>query len=434
MSTLWVIKPRGEKFLGLKASGRRGKWSFSEVREFEPVELRNRAVIALETGVQVYFARETLTKGPREILALQAEDKVREAGFFTGAFRVVFHRLSEGPVNIEVGLLALEPAGVEELLQRLGRVQARLKGLYHETMALAYLVAGWLREPVLAARLSEEGLWLVVSEGGHPTYMRFQAVDEFLGLEGMPVEENVLAVLDYYERFFGKPIRYLFPCGPYRDRLAEAGHLEILKPSLENIKAREEDLLTYPELFGAVLVPGDYNLLPENHRYFLQALEWVRYAGGLLFLLTILNYGLFAYLYQRNRGLDQEVLQTSRTLERRLAELREEYPPEQIKKLKVYLEWKEKFESQPRMDEFLWWLAQKLPQGVRVTRVEVKKGASGDYRMKLGLVFEGPLASARKIFYRFFDQIKKRARIEASRFDYDEFQKQARFELEVGLK
>ncbi len=433
MSTLWVVKSKGDVFLGVRASGGRRGWSFSEVRELEPGELRNRAVLALETHPQVYFARETLTKGPKEILALQAEDKVREAGFFTGAFRVVFHRLSEGPVNLEVGLLALDPGGVEELVQRLGKVQARLKGIYHETLALAYLGAQWSREPVLTARLSEEGLWLVVSEGGHPTYMRFQAVDEFLGLEGMPIEENVLAVLDYYERFFGKPIRYLFPCGPYRDRLGEMGHLEILSPHLENFKVREEDLLTYPELFGAVLIPNDYNLLPETHRHFLQALEWVRYVGGLLFVLTILNYGLFAYFYHRNKSLDFEVFHISRTLEARLTELRKKYPADQVEKLKTYLELKKKFETQPRMDEFLWWLAQKLPKGTKVAQVEVKKVGPAAYKMKLGFVFEGPLGPARKAFYRFFDEIKKRAHIEGSRFDYDEFKKQARFELEVGL-
>ena len=433
MSTLWVVKPEGEGFVGLRASGGRRGWTFSEVRGLEPGELRNRPVLALDTRPQVYFSRETLTKGPREILALQAEDKVRESGFFTGTFRVVFHKLSEGPVNIEVGLLALDPSGAEGLLRRLGEVQARLKGIYHEVLGLAYLVAREDGEPILTARLNEEGLWLVVSERGHPTYMRFQAVDEFLGVEGLPVEENILAVLDYYERFFGKPIRRLFPCGPLRDRLREAGHLEVWTPSLEGFKAREEDILTHPELFGAPFVPGDYNLLPPYHRSFLRGLEWVRYAGAALFAITILNYGLFFHLYRKNRHLDRELRGLSRQLQRNIARLEKGYPPDQVEKLRMYLELKKKFEAQPRMDEFLWWLAQKLPEGVRVKEIRVRREAQG-YRLRLSFAFEGRLRPARRAFYSFFEALKERARVEKSRFDYDELSQKASFFLEVRLR
>lgn len=429
MSSFWVVKYEGDQLLGVRVSGRKGRWSFSRVEPLSWSTLAHRSVILLSTSPQAYFFRETLTRGPAEVLSLQAEEKVRGAGFFTGPFEFSLHRISEGPGQVEVGILALERQEVERWLGQLGQGLVRPKALYHQCLALAYLVAGLRTEPVLVAHFSDQGLWLVVVEGQHPVYMRFQAVDEFLGVEGFPVEENVLAVLDYYQRFFRRTLRHIFPCGPHRERLHHLGALEEWSPEFPAWNLSGEDLLTHPEFFGAVRVPASYSLLPETHRSFLRAFEWARYAGGVLFVLTLINYGLVAYWHRQNRILDQELLRTSRILEFGLRELQRDYPPEEVKKLQNYLKWKQKFEKQPRMDEFLWWLASTVPDQTRVSRLEMQRDKNGNYRMRMVFISRGPLARVHADFLRFLDAVRRRASVEDSRFHYDDFRKEARFEI-----
>ncbi|HIE32514.1 MAG TPA: hypothetical protein EYP81_00485 [Thermodesulfobacteriaceae bacterium] len=434
MPSLLVVKPYEDRFLGVKASRKRGRWEFSAVKEWKASELKGRSVVALETTPRVYFSRETLNKGPKEVLLLQAEDKIRDSGYFTGAFQTAICKLSEGPVTVEAGILALEPQGVNHLIETLGRAQARLKAIHHQTVAMAFLAGFLSEEPVLVVWISPEGLWMTVSEAGGLTYLRFQEVDEFLGLEGHPIEESILAVLDYYERFFGKTIRKILPCGPKREAVPRVETLEPLSPDLNRlIKAPEEELLTYPELFGAVFVPEGYNLLPETHKFFLKNLEWVRWSGGILFILALLNYGLWAYFYQKNHTLEAEIFRTRKTLENKLSILNKNYPLSQVKNLKEYLSLKESFEKQPRLDEFLWWLANNLPQRIKVRSLETSKKGQ-NYELGLRLFFEGDLASARRGFLTFFDKIKTRAEILDTRFNYDEMAQRADFELKVRLK
>jgi len=434
MPSLWVVKPHEDHFLGVKTSKKRGRWEFSAVREWKASELKGRSVVALETTPRVYFSRETLNKGPQEVLLLQAEDKVRDAGYFTGAFQTAVCKISEGAVTIEAGILALEPQGVSRLIEALGKAQARLKAIHHQAVAIGFLAGLFSREPVLAVWASPEGLWMTVAEAGGLTYLRFQEVDEFLGLEGHPIEEGILAVLDYYERFFGKPIRHLLPCGPKKEVVPEVGSLEPLPLKVNGLlKASEEDILTYPELFGAVLVPEGYNLLPESHKFFLKNLEWVRWAGGLLFILALFNYGLWAYFYRKNHTLETKIFYSRKTLEKSLSTLDKAYPPSQVKKLKEYLGLKEQFEKQPRLDEFLWWLGNNLSPGIKVRSLGIsKKGLN--YELELKLFLKGDLTTARKGFLAFLDRLKAKAQILDSRFSYEEPAQRADFELRIRLK
>ncbi len=391
-------------------------------------------MVALEVSPRVYFSRETLNKGPREVLQLQAEDRVRESGYFTGSFQTVICKISEGPITLEAGVLAVEPTGVRTLLETLGHAQARLKGLYHQALALAALGGRLSREPVLSVWVGPEGLWMTVSEAGQPAYIRYQEVDEFLGLEGLPIEENILAVMDYYERFFGKSISWLFPCGPRRDLVPSVGALKRISPKEARLEAREEDIQTYPELFGAVFVPEGYNLLPEDHKFFLRNLEWARLVGGTLFGLALLNYGLWAYFYQKNRTLEFDLQGMQKRLERRLSELEKRYPPAEVERLRRYLENKQAFEKQPRMDAFLWWLASHLPPGLRLAYLEVSPDRQRRYELRLRLVTEGDWVAARRTFMTFFDRIKTRAEILDARFDYDEGRQQAGVEVVLRVK
>ncbi|QJA05419.1 hypothetical protein FVE67_00835 [Thermosulfurimonas marina] len=431
MSTFWVVKFENEELLGFKATKSGKIWRFSGPEHLRPEDLRGRRVIALEGSSRIYFSREILTKGPREVLAFQAEDKVRESGFFPRAFRVVYYPLAEAGATLEAALLAVEPEGVEKVLRVLGGAQARLQGIYHQALSLAYLGAHLDPGPLLVARISEKDLWLVVVDGAQPAYVRYVEVDEFVGLEGFPIEENVLAVLEYYERFFGKKIAKVLACGPRREIFPEIPYLERLSLAETDWAAEEEVVLTWPEVAGAVLVPADFNLLPEEQRLFLTQLEWVRRVAFIFFFLVILNYLAAAYFYRAEKRLVGEVASLRSQTLREISFLQEKFPPEEVEGLRNYLNLKQQFERQPRLDALLWWLVNELPQEVQVAGLRAAKDKSGTYRLEMRLVYEGDLGSARKIFHFLLKALEERAKILESRFSYEEASQKARFEMEV---
>lgn len=432
MGSLWVVKPHKDRLLGVKATERRGQWEFSPPTELEPSALKGLSVVALDTSARVYFSRETLNKGPKEAILLQAEDKVRDSGYFTGAILTAIHKVSEGQTTLEAGILAVEPEGVNRLIETLSKLQAKVRGVYHQTMAMAHLVSRISAEPVLAIWTSSEGIWMIVCESGGPSYLRFQEVDELLGLEEMPIEESISAVLDYYERFFGKTIGKVFPCGPKRSAIPKMETLEPIPLNLEGlINAKEEDIFTYPELFGAVWAPEGYNLLPETQKFFLKNVEWIRPVAGLLLILAFVNLGIGAYLYKKNHTLSAEIVDTRKSLKKELSELNR-YPPSQIEALKKYVDTKKKFEQQPRLDKFLWWLGSNLPTGMKVS--SIKTFGKGHYGLEIELFLKGSAGSATKSFFSFLDRIKSKVKVVDTYFNYDEMAQTANFKLKVNFK
>ncbi len=433
MRKTWVLK-KGKKGLEGYVFKAKGKHFVSYWQgEIAPKTLRGERVILIFDDPQAYFSRETLVKGPPEVLELQIREHLRNFGLVDEGLRIAFKIEEENPPHVLVSFLACHLSGVKNILEELLQNVARLVGLHHYAIALAALGNLSSRGPLLVAEAQPQGLWLVIVEDQKIQYLRFFEADEFAELSPNIVEEAILSALDYAQRGLKKEIRKILPLGKKRDLLPSVQHLEFVELDESRFPGVPKDtILEEPAFFGGLFCPQDFDLTPPLHGAWLKNLKWARISAGILLVLSLFNLGGWYHFSQENRHLQREVAHLEEGLREKTSQLQKVFPPPVAERFGKFWEIYQRFSQEPRLDFFLVWLAQNLPPKAQVIDFDFQRegpegvGLVGHLRIRL----QAPFETAQEEFSRFSQRLSTNNFLQKSRLTYSEQTGEGFFEFE----
>lgn len=457
-ATLVVRLGEKEEPLHAARMGLRGK-RFSEGVELpaDEVSLSGKRVLVLWDVKGIHFFRDQVFTGPEEVMALQVQEKVERTGLFRAPPSVFYHVDRREGNTAQVGIAAMDTSAMEARLDTLWDRKARIQGVYHPALAVAFLAAHSGAEKTLTVWIREQGFFLVATEGARVQSLRFVPFDDFTGPSGELVRQEVAFARERLEGLPGQGVPVVRSCGPLRHLLPEADvpwPEECIPGPLQPIA------FSHPEWFGAFFVPSAFDMLPEKARVWVRHMPWAVRAGALLLAVSVGQLGMWAFWKHKTVELEKETRSRMRVVASRADSVQKAVPWDRLSVVEEYRKTLEAFQKEPRMDEWVVWLAETVPENFRVVRCTVaKKGESGSAAvttpqgrpirrrgadmgseeasagLTLSLEVKGTVGfqEAQRSFGTFLAALKERRDVRAAHFHYDEKSGQAVFSFEIDL-
>lgn len=452
MKKFYILKKVANKVIGVEVLKESGLFNVSHPKEFSIKDWRGRRSIIIDNTEPIYFAKENFTKGPREVLLFQISEKLQPLAIFSGTPYIVFKSLDETTTEVELIYLAVDKKNTKNNLEFFLRHEARVEAQYHFMCCIGSLSLKLSSSNVLSLYLSDHDFWILITDGTDIVYIRKYPLDEFTGLTESQVEEGVLTTIDYYHRFTNRPIEAFIAYGPRKNLAPSLGGLKRLESSWTLFRGVDpEVILQWPEFYGALFVAPEFNLIPENHRLWLNNLKFGRLVACIFLAFSFVNYGAWYYFSNQNDTLKSTIAYKERILTSKIQELKKEFSQQRIDQLKKYLDIVQAFHNQPRVDDLLVWLANIIPEGVKITKLSIKSLSqdslsqnsrkasstviqSDQLSIFLKLQMRASAQETQKAFYRMFQALSTKMIFRNSRLVYDEGQKVGFFYFELMPK
>ncbi|WP_448383704.1 hypothetical protein, partial [Desulfosoma sp.] len=270
--------------------------------------LSGKRTVVLWEPPGTHFLREQIFRGPGDVLALQIQEKVERTGFFRTAPSVFYQVEREEGHAAHVFIAAMDLSGLDARLETLWRHGARIQGVFHPAVAVAFLAAHSFVEKTLTVWVQNHGFYLAVTEGGRILSLRFVGFDAFTGpLENL-VREETSFTLQQHEGVGGQGITRVQACGPLHYLLDPAQGLWKGPGIAEPLT---KAALEHPEWFGAFFVPTPFNMLPQKVQVWNRHLPWAMRAAAALLAVSLCQAGLWMYWKSRAQGLEKQTREAS---------------------------------------------------------------------------------------------------------------------------
>jgi len=428
MKKIWVIKPLDGHFYGYLFQKIDKVFRVKGPQKISARDLKNEKVLLLIEDKEIYFQRETFTRGPQEIIALQINERLKNLGLAEQISSLAYRLEEIRGTFVDVSYLALLSCHVEDEIKQLISSEVRLCGIQHHAIALAGLSKFISQEIVLLVEVMKDGLWLVISQGENPLYLRYYAIPDSQELTAHKVEEALLAALDFAHRGLKKEVKKILPLGPKREIIPSLPHLKSVIPEgipFENHQA----LFLEPAFFGALFAPKGFDLTPEEHRLWSRHLRPARYAAlGFLFL-ALINFMGWFYFSRENRELHGKIEPIKQEVERMRYHF-EKILTGQANNFSKFLEIEKRFSQEPRFDLFLAWLSQNLPPKAHLRSFNAQKKPSG-FELTFEIICPGSFSEVQRAFRELSYKLDSQNDLKKSRLSYEEKEKRGIFTFEI---
>ncbi len=452
MKKFYVLEKINNQVLGVEITKDGSSFRVSSPQTLSNKDWRGRHVVIVDNTEPIYFARESFTKGPKEILLFQINEKLQPLAIFSRTPHIVFKILDETMTEVDLIYLAVDKKNTQISLEFFLKNEARVEAQYHFVCCVASLSLQLSSSAVMSLYLSDRDFWILITEGADIVYVRKYPLDEFSTITESQVEEGVLTTIDYYHRFTNRPIEYFIAYGPRRDLAPSLAGLQHLAPSWHSIQGVDSEIiLQYPEFYGALFVSSEFNLIPENHRLWLTNLRYARLTAFILLVFSFINCGAWYYFYNQNTILSSTMHYKERILVSKVKEIQDKFPSKKLDQLKKYLNVVQNFYNQPRIDELLVWLADVVPDKVEITKLSIKnfsqngsnknsnkKSLIDFYSHEMSIVLnsqiKAPAKEAQRAFYQMFQALSTKMILKNSRLIYNEAQGIGLFYFELKPK
>ena len=442
--TAALVHFRGGRFLeGSEVGGR-------------DVPFSGKSTVVLLDTPGFHFFRDRIFTGPKDVMALQIQEKVERTGIFPLPPSVFFQLGRVEGNMVEVSVAAVNTGTMEARLEKLWQRRARLKGVYPPPLAVGFLAARSDPEKTLTLWIQKRGFYLIGTAGGDVRSMRFVAFDDFIGPSEALVREETQFAQEQSQRLDGERFQIVRSCGPLRHLLPEgdAPWSEALIP-----KPLQPQAFEHPEWFGALCVPSAFNMLPEPIQVWNRHMPWALRAAVALLVLSLGQLGFWGYRHHQTMLLEKETQARMRAVAARAQALEKAVPWDRVALAEEYRRTWEAFQREPRLDDWMAWLSRTVPENFRVVRFEVSKAGerapeagattvvrpprrrSGEAESKeslrsakLFLELKGTLGfwEVHRTFGTFLAALQERRDVRNSRFHYDEKTGEAVFSFEIG--
>ncbi len=445
MKNFLVLSRKESEIRGIEVLEKKQYYQVTEPKNFSPKTIKNKQAILLDYSEPFYFSRDSFTKAPREVLLYQINGKIQPLSIFSRAPYVVYKILEETLSELDITFLAVDSQHFRKDLEFFLSNVVYVFEQYHFVIAVSSLSLVLSSSPLLSLYICDHCFVVFITDGNDIVYIRHFPAEEYSTVSSAQVEAGVLSTMDYYHRFSNKHIEAYIVYGPRRDLAPSLGGLLALEPYWPNIKGvSSETILTYPEYYGAIFAPKEFNLLPEDHKVCISNLNIARKFALFFLIFSFLNTGLWFKFSQKEKHLSQLSRSKEEYLSQELASLSKNLP-KNLDNFKYILHLSESFSRQIRVDMLLSWLANSLPNGVKVLSISIenmKNNSSSRYApqvknsmntltpyvskiIDLKLSMDGNSVNTQSVFYDVFYLLQRKFTVENSSFVYNASLKRA---------
>jgi len=373
MKRLLVVSQRDNSLWGIEFSQKRkGEYTCSDVRSLDFKDLAGKRDVIIVTDIQPFhYIRERVTKGPPEAIRVQLLDRIERLGIFRHPPEIFYKLEREEGMYVECSTCAVDQSQLNLLTDKFINHRVVLKSLFHRAISTAALILDqYPNESTIAVYGDEKGGYITITDSAGIRYIRSLKFDEFMGLSEASIREEIDLAVGQYRRTTGADVTKLLASGAVRKVLPDVDFPRTLKwcPT-----ASEEDIAEYPELFGALLTPPDFTMLPHLWISWNKHLTWAKKIAMVMTIVAIINGALAGYLFKTERKMRAETSVKAQMIKTKSEELFRRIPVEKLKFVDAYKDTLEAFKREPKMDEFIIWLARIIPSNFKITNMSIKK-------------------------------------------------------------
>lgn len=374
MTRRLIISQSGDFFFAVDAKARKREVEFSDVRKISLKDISGRGEITGVVGLYPFsYLRERVTRGPKEAILLQLRERVERFGVFRTTPEIFYKIEKTEGLVVECSVVAVESSPLNSIMEQFIDNKINLKFFIHKAIAVSYLVAESLpNDNTLVLYGDERESYVIITDKSGIRSIRNIRFDEFLPPSESTIREEIELYKDQYRQSTGFEITKVLVLGPLRKIFTSSDIL----PGPKQFLSTPEAVVDYPELFGAILVPHDFNMLPKTWLYWNRHLKYATKASILMLVIAVLNGTMWGYLNSEERRVKEVTNTKTKTIRVRAEELNKEIPVEKLKFVDSYNQTLEAFKREHRMDEFLARLVQIIPPGFKIIKLSVSRASS----------------------------------------------------------
>lgn len=383
MKRLLVVSQRDNSLWGIEFSQKRkGEYTCSEVKSLDFKDLAGKRDVIIVTDIQPFqYIRERVTKGPPEAIKVQLLNRIERLGVFRHPSEIFYKLEREEGMYVECSTCVVDQSQLNLLVEKFINHLVGLKSLFHRSIATAELILNQFPNESTAAVYGDEREgYITITDSAGIRYIRSLKFDEFLGLSEASIREEIDLAIGQYRRTTGSDVTKLVAFGAIRKVLPEADSPSMLKwcPT-----ASVEDIAEYPELFGALLTPPDFIMLPLSWISWNKHLNWAKKIAVAMTIIALTNGAIAGYLFNTERKIRAEASTKAQMIKTKSEELFRKIPAEKLKFVDAYKNALESFKHEPKMDEFIIWLVQTIPSHFKITNISIKKSSPEPSRIAI---------------------------------------------------
>lgn len=314
---IWVIQKAKNYYRGIFFKKKKNKYKVLKIKDKLTLkDIKGQRAHIVNVCQNPYLSKEYINKTSPEIIKLQLQEKIKETGIYEHQPWIAYKIEKELEDEIEVTFASIEKECFLNILEETSKNMVRIEKLIPDFLTIPWLTINDTDKNILSLYLEKNRFFIFLTGRKKILFFRKIDVDPLLGLEPKLIEENILASLDYCDSFLKEPVEKILAYGPKKDILPK-NIMDIYEPKFNMFENIERELIiSEPYFFGALLVPNNFNFLPEDHKIFLKHLKIARSICIFLIAGTLLNYGLWFTYKPKLNHKKREVIQLYYELEK----------------------------------------------------------------------------------------------------------------------
>ncbi len=403
----YIVSPLSEDvYSGVKVS--------KDLKNIEPVEeisvdkLKKKEVwLVLDTPNFLYETVQfNFQAFVEELLRYRLRQHVSSLAFFETPFEIFYKIVDIEGQNYTISFFAIEKRNIEVYKSKLRVSGARVKGITHcifSNFAFFKKFCSFQEELFLLVKPCLREIWFLLAGKERLDYVLSLQVDELLGISLEEFNSFLNKMKEYAYRTYQKDVEKFYILAKEFPYALEEIEKEFVRPEV-NLPDGEKTL-EFSQYLGALFVEPEFNFLSRKEIFFQNSMGIAEKLGILMCFFALLDFGIGSYLHWKvNQNLER--LQNEvKNLQLYSQEVEQNLSPERIEFLKNVLAKEKEFLNSPRMERILLWCANRLPEGIRIEKMRIKKGPRpGSYTLEFQLSF--PATS--EMFNSFSDMLLNR--------------------------
>ncbi|MEF3168318.1 MAG: hypothetical protein K6360_03150 [Deltaproteobacteria bacterium] len=384
----FYAKPGKERgtWLRVRVTGPPNRPSFGQIEEIHgPAPVNAGEVTVTIPSRKIHIFREVFPKTKQEILNLRVLERIRQSGLWPEG-QAVAHRIkalgTTASGNQILSVLTLPESDVAPILELgHGAREWRLTGLIPSHASIAGLVGRLTQEPVLVAIFHKELLEIMVVSGAVLLHAQIVPLDTDGSLRESMLAQTFDMVSQTARRQYDLDISHFIATGPQRRSCpAMLGGRNILQPAWDSILDVQDPSLVddHPDLFGVAFADPAYDLVPKDWKmaYAIgKVSKWASLAA--LPAIALLLAGTLV-LARTNSSLEADLANRTREVEAKRRLIEETLPPQPEREARERLAaiWN-RARAEHGLDEILVTLANRLPDGVKIKKMDLNRAVQG---------------------------------------------------------
>ena len=288
--------------------------------------------------------------------------------------------LSKGEQQNEYIIHSVAEKDIESVLEKIPE-NIRIKKCTTHIVAISSIVGKLTNDVVMSCFLTNDLLEIIVSEEGLPYYSQISPLDTLTLDDPSIINQTILNVRQIVSSKLNKEVKktIFFSRHIEEEKVSKLfSNDEIWKPDISHIIEEGQELFfKYPEFFGTLFIPKEFNLLPKHIRqnYLFQDINKTAAAFALVGTIAL---GLITpYTINKKRQAQAQYEQIYKRVKREKRELQKQLPStDKTNQINKLLDIWNNIQKEQTLSSILIKISKALPNEVVVKEIKIARETS----------------------------------------------------------